>query len=95
MMKIQFAILFVDDLLMSFLLTTLKTSKKRSDARNTALDRKEKSFQWRKNGCCERVIRSVVIHGQPEGNVCLPHISDILENIHNLHNFGSGNVSFS
>ena len=41
-----------------------------------------------------RVIRSVVIHGQPEGNVCLPHISDILENIHNLHNFGSGNVSF-
>ena len=42
-----------------------------------------------------RVIRSVVIHGQPEGNVCLPHISDILENIHNLHNFGSGNVSFS
>ena len=39
-----------------------------------------------------RVIRSVVIHGQPEGNVCLPHISDILENI---HNFGSGNVSFS
>ena len=31
-----------------------------------------------------RVIRSVVIHGQPEGNVCLPHISDILENIHNL-----------
>lgn len=42
-----------------------------------------------------RVIRSVVIHGQPEGNVCLPHISDILENIHNLLNFGSGNVSFS
>ena len=53
MMKIKFAILFVGDLLMSFLLTTLKTSKKRSDARNTALDRKEKSFQWRKNGCCE------------------------------------------
>lgn len=42
-----------------------------------------------------KVIRSVVIHGQPKGNVCLPHISDILENIHNLHNFGSGNVSFS
>ena len=26
-----------------------------------------------------KVIRSVVIHGQPKGNVCLPHISDILE----------------
>ena len=80
---------------MPFLSTILKTSKKRSDARNTAPGRKEKSFQCGGRMDVARVIRSVVIHGQPEGNVCLPHISDILENIHNLHNFGSGNVSFS